>query len=329
MKITIKDIARMANVSITTVSLVLNNKPSRISEIKKREIKDIALKHNYSPNISARSLVTKSSKTIGLIIPDLENSFFASLAKSIEKESKLHDYVIIFANTDDQYQNDLSLIQKFQNLGVDGLLIAVSREAYNNQEILKKSLLNLNIPFVMLDRTFPDFDVNSIYFDNQLGGYLQTKHALSLGHTKIACLSTRNVSNNGYHRFIGYKKALNEAGIEVLEDYVFDGEYKYESGLLASNTILKNKEITAVITANDLMAYGFIQGIKNTSENINKDILVVGYDNLKFNEMLGYKLVSVDQDVGELGKQAFKLLYENIKEKSDPKTIVLKPKLNI
>lgn len=90
MKITIKDIARMANVSITTVSLVLNNKPSRISEIKKREIKDIALKHNYSPNISARSLVTKSSKTIGLIIPYLENSFFASLAKSIEKESKLH-----------------------------------------------------------------------------------------------------------------------------------------------------------------------------------------------------------------------------------------------
>lgn len=323
MKMTIKELARLASVSVTTVSLVLNDKPSRISELKKEEIKRLAKEYNYEPNLTARNLVTKKSKTIGLLIPDIENLFFSALAKKVEDELRKNGYSLVLVNSDDSYKNDLELIKNLESRGVDGLLLTISNESEAHEREYRKLLSRLTIPYVFVDRTFLNDNDPQVYFDNQLGGYFATEYLINEGYQRIGCLSAPS-SMNGQFRYKGYLKALEKHQKIFDASLIYEGDFRYQSGYEAGN-FYKDKNVDAIFASNDLMAYGLIKRLKELGIDVPKDIKVVGYDNLAFSSMLGIDLPSVEQNISDLGSSAVKLLMQLIKQKQTKIKIVLEP----
>lgn len=327
MKITIKDLAKLANASVTTVSLVLNDKPSRISESKKNEIKKLAELYHYQPNFTARNLVTKKSNTIGLLIPDIENLFFSALAKKVEDELRKLGYSLILVNSNDDHLNDVKLITNLVNRGVDGLLLTLSNDAESHKEVYLRLFDNLKTPFVLVDRVFEECDCPQVYFDNLLGGYLATRYLIKKHHKRIACITSKTGSLNGLQRYRGYEKALEEANIPLEDELVIEGDYRFQSGYQAGDKIIDLKA-DAVFASNDLMAYGVIRRFKERNKMVPEDIEVVGYDKLDFSSMLGLTLPSVEQNVQDLGRESVGMLMNQLQKKKSETKIILKPTLN-
>lgn len=323
----LKDIAKEAGVSISTVSLVLNNKECRVSEDKKNLIKKIASENNYTPNINARSLITKKTTTFGLIIPDIENIFFSKLTKSIETYCRDQGYALIIANSNDDYKEDMKLIDLLLGRGIDGLFITISNTSYNHQEEICSKLNSLTIPYVMIDRVFDDFPCNEVYFDNIKGAYTATKHLIENGHKKISCIINAVNSKNSISRFEGYKKAMDEYGLPINSDYIIEGDYHAESGYAAGDIILNN-HTTAVFVSNDMMTLGLLKRLIEMNKKIPDDISIVSYDNLLNEFMIFMQISSIDQNVAELGTASCKLMFDlvqnNLKGNS---TICLNPHL--
>lgn len=323
----LKDIAKEAGVSISTVSLVLNNKECRVSDEKKTLIKKIALENNYTPNINARSLITKKTTTFGLIIPDIENIFFSKLTKSIETYCRDQGYALIIANSNDDYKEDMHLIDLLLGRGIDGLFITISNTSYDHQEEICSKLKALTIPYVMIDRIFDDFSCNQVYFDNVKGAYIATKHLIENGHKRISCITNAVNSKNSISRFEGYKKAMDEYGLAINKDYVIEGDYHAESGYAAGDIILKNNT-TAVFVSNDMMTLGLLKRLIEKNIKIPDDISIVSYDNLLNEFMIFMQISSIDQNVAELGTSSCKLMFDLVQ--NNPKeisTICLNPHL--
>jgi len=329
MKIKLKDIAKEANVSITSVSLVLNNKPCRISSEKKDLIKKIAKDNNYTPNINARSLITNETKTLGLIIPDIENIFFSRLTKTIETYCRQFGYALIIVNSNDEYKEDLYLLDLLLARGIDGLFITISNSAYNNKEEVCLRLKKLTIPYIMIDRVFDELNCNQVYFDNVKGSYLATKHLIENGHSKISCITNSIYSKNTVSRFEGYKKAMQEHGLEIKKDYIIEGDYRMQSGYNTGDMIIKN-HTTAVFVTNDMMTLGLLKRLSEKDIKVPEDLSIVSYDNLLNDFILGPGITSIDQNISNLGKTACDLMLKLIKnEETAIKKICLDPELII
>lgn len=327
--ITIKDIASKANVSIATVSLVLNDKPSRISEAKKLEIKEIADRLNYRPNIYARGLASKKTKTIGLVIPDIENPFFASLAKNIEKELHKRQYALIVVNSDDYYKNDLRLINILNNRGVDGFLLTLSNEAYQKKDEVCDMLNSLRKPFVLVDRIFDVTEnFNQVSFDNLKGQYLATKHLIKRGYKRIGYIAPPHNTFTTKERVAGYKRALEENDIKIDENLIVYGNYRFSSGYDLTTELL-NQKVEAVVASNDIMAFGAVKQISESQLKVPEDIAVVGYDDLIFSNMSLVSLTTIRQDYVLLAEKSVDVLFDNLNNKIDPVNIKLNPELMV
>ncbi len=330
MKITLKDIAKKANVSPSAVSLVLNDRPCRISKEKKDLIKRIAEEYNYSANQIARSLVTQKSKTIGLIIPDIENIFFSSLAKQIEEQCRKRGYMLIIVNSDNDYAHDLELLDLLLSRSVDGMFIIPSNESYKEHSELVHRLSkldNTSTPYVMIDRVYPEQACNKVWFDNEEGAYLAVKHLLENGHRKIACIANYGNDSNGKSRLEGFYRAMREYHCEVEEDLVIDGDYRIDSGYHAGKSLLE-KDMSAVFITNDMMALGFLKAAYEQGKQVPDDISVVSYDNTIYPYIFGVELTSIEQDVGSLSHHAVDLLFSKMEEKEKaPEEICLIPRL--
>ena len=329
MTITLKEIARQAGVSPSSVSLVLNDKPNRISEQTKDLIKKIAAENQYRPNVMAQSLVTRQTKTLGLIIPDIENLFFSKLAKILEMEVRKEGYTLIIVNSNDSFKEDMLLTDLLISRGVDGLFLAVSNEAYLHREKLKDKLAKLPIPFVMIDRVM-DFECNKVYFDNVTGSYLATKYLLEQGHRKISCICNTYISNNSLSRINGYKRAMDEYGLKIPKEYIIPANYRIEGGYQAGEQILKT-DCTAIFVSNDMMTLGLLKKFMECGIRVPEDYMIVSYDNLLSDFLFGIKISSVDQDIKELGISSWKVLQSCLQAdgKTDRKDICLAPKLII
>lgn len=327
MKITIKDIARMAEVSPSSVSLVLNEKPCRISQEKRDKIKKIAEEYNYSVNQMARSLVTKQTKTLGLIIPDIENMFFSSLAKNIEMICRKEGYALIIVNTNNEYKNDLMLVDLLHSRSVDGMFIIPSDESYENNKELIDKFLKLKIPYIMVDRVYPEIMCDKVLFDHEMGAYMAVKHLLLKGHRKIACITSSKVSINSHLRLKGYLKALSEFQCPINEEYIIEGDYQIESGHLAGNQLI-DKDISAVFITNDMMTLGFLRSMYENNKKIPDDYSLVSYDHSIYPFLIGLELTSVEQNIPALSEKACELLINRINNpETQLKEVCLTPKL--
>ncbi len=327
MKVTIKDIAREANVSITTVSLVLNHKKCRVSQETKDKIFDLAKKYNYVVNLNARNLVKQKTSTIGLLIPDIENIFFSSLVKQIEYVCRQNNYSLVIVNSDEKQENDENLLNLLVSRGVDGLLMVISNESLSDNSSIPSLIKNLPVPYVMIDRYFKDIDSNKVYFDNNLGAHEIVNLLIENGHTKIGCITSPTYSVNGSHRVKGYVDAMREHSLEINEEYIFQGNFQFDSGYEAGKHF-KDTDVTAIFSCNGMMTLGLCKYFNDNNISIPDDISVVTYDNILNHFMIGTSVTAIKQDIPTLAENACNILFEQIENKSiENKTVILTPEL--
>ncbi len=310
MRTTIRDVAEKAGLSVATVSLVLNNKPSRISEATKEYVRKVAKEMDYRPSQLAVNLKKMRSNTIGLIVSDIRNSFYSSLAKGIEDKCRENGWNMILCNTNDLAEREKEYIEVLYSKGVEGIVLGMA--STGSYETAKRSVELMHakkIPFVLLDRSVVSDVCNAVVADHEKGGYAATRHLLELGHRRIACVTGPAYLEGSSSRLAGYRKAFKEFHVTVDESLIVPGEYTYESGVEAAEQ-LKEKDFSAVFAFNDMMTYGVCQGLRKQGKHIPDDVSVVGYDDSFFSQIFDVSLTMVRQPFYEMGKQAGEILID-------------------
>lgn len=306
---TLKDVAAAAGVSVTTVSLVLNNRPARVSEEKRKVIADAAKKLNYVPNQSARSLVTKQSQLVALIVPDIENLFFAALAKCVEDECAAQGYSLIVANSDDSRESEQALLRRLTSRGVDGVLLIPAREscAAGAGAALREDVERVTCPVVLIDRLTQCGWCDAVGFDNYLGGRLAAQYLLEGGHKRIGIVTGDVAESSAADRRRGFADALEQAGERLDPSLCVTGDYRFASGYRAADRIIDGGA-TAVFCCNDVMALGFRQRMAERGLHVTEDMQVIGYDNILKRFGLGWRMTTVEQSVGDLAAACWGML---------------------
>ncbi len=330
MRATIQDVAKKVGLSTTTVSLVLNNKPNRISEAAKKEILKAARELNYRPSHIAVSMVTKETHTIGLVLPDISNLYFSELAKVIEEESYKYGYNVLYSNTQDSAKRDLEYLNIFLDRNADAIIMAASN-SFNEEDKDKflEAVGSCSVPIIMVDRVFNEPGITSVVLDQQLGGYLATKYLLGLGHLRIGCVSGPPNIPGAVSRLQGYKQALDEAHIPFEPDLVYTGDFHVESGSRALPYLL-GQNVTAIFACNDMMALGIYRESRHYHLRIPNDLSVIGFDDIFLSDFLDPPLTTVAQPIADIGKECVRQVMAILNKESDPgQTFVFKPVLKV
>lgn len=311
-KMTLKDIADKAGVSMMTVSNVINGKNSRVSPQTANKINAIIKEYGYVPNLSARSLTRKSSNIIGVIISvdtyeenSLENPYISTMLGVIERELCKNGYYMMLRSV--AREKDVS--QFLKNWNVDGIIFLFP----NFMEYANKFIDKPSCPFVVFDTSLQIPKIINVRADDQKGLYLSTKYMVNRGHSHVAFVANYKDNYLLTQRFLGYKKALEECGIPFREEYVFTDIPSYEGGIAAGKKIAAmNEGITAVVTTADICAIGIMEGARLGGLRVPIDLSVIGYDNLNLCQFTTPKLSSVSQNVELKAQTATKLLLEKI-----------------
>jgi LacI family transcriptional regulator len=313
MKVTIKDIAKEADVSITTVSRVLNNKPD-VGDDTRAKILKIIDDMNYNPNSVARGLVMQKTHTIGLIIPDISNPFFPQIVRAVEDKAQELGYSVIFFNTDNHLERERKAVELFKSKQVDGLIVSLS---LGNEEILK-NLKAANYPVVQIDRSVLDHSYPLVSIDNQKSAYQMVEYLLKKGHKKIAHISGDLNTTTARERLSGYKKALKNYKIKINEDYIIEGDYTQDSAYQAMQNLLKLEvRPTAVFAANDLSAAGVYKAVFSANLKIPEDIAVAGHDDINLASLLKPELTTMRQPKYKMGERAVTVLLAMINNENE------------
>lgn len=328
MRTTIRDIAEKTNLSITTVSLVLNNKPNKIAKSTKDKIFKAAEELNYIPNQVARAMVRKSINIIGLILPDIQNTFFADMAKGVEKEARKYNYRTMLCDMDNDEQKIYQYLEMLYQNGVKNVIIGASDEG-NVNKTLFSMIKQFNMNAVFIDQFIEDEDVSCVSVNNEEGGYLAARHLIELGHKKIGCIAGNEYAKDSSERLAGFKKGLKESGIELEDAMVVHGNYTLESGSKCAEYLLK-KDITAIFAFNDMMALGTMQAARGKRIDIPGKISLIGFDDILFSKFFPVSLTTISQPILDMSKKAVKILIEGVdKDIFQKETVLFQPKIII
>lgn len=317
-RLTVRDIARKAQVSPTTVSLILNNKADHISEKTRNLVLEIAEKYKYRPNRVAVSLATKRTKTLGVIVPSLTNLFYTTMVSGIESFAQEQEYTLLLSNCSNSTAKCINLISVLEDQCIDGLiLIPPSNVNENDQHIqMKQALARFRAPYILMEHAIHDLYHDFVTSDNKLGGYIATKHLLDLGHRKIGCITGPFSEYGAMRRLAGYRDALEASQIMYDENLVYEGDFTITSGK-AGMEYLAASGITAVFSSNDLMAHGALHQAEILGISVPEQLSIVGYDNNPIAEILKIPLTTVAQPIELMGKNACEVLIAKINEDSE------------
>ncbi len=322
-----RDIAEKAGVSVVTVSRALNNKPD-INKGTKDSILKIARELNYTPDGLAKSLVTKKTNSIGIVIPNTRDPFYAEVIDGISTESRSRGYSIVLCNSHDNSDEELSLIRLLREKRVDGMLIYPLQEDNRYIEELK----NISIPFVFLNRHTEALVCDYVMNDNFHGSFLALNHLIDKGYKEITYICAKPTASSGQERIAGCKEALRKNGLPMEALHIeICGEtieccYKLVKDLLSGK-----KSINAIFAWDDRLAIGATKAIFEAGKEIPKDIALVGYDDIEISEYLFPPLTTIRQPSYQIGHSAAKILVDKIELKSNHKVRkkILKPQLII
>ena len=320
--VTLKDIARITNVSVSTVSKVLNGK-GRVSERKRKEILRVARELGYVPNLHARNISKRVRIiTIGLIVPDITNPFFAKLTRGVQKVCG-EDVLVIMMDSFRDLIREEKLVNKMLYLGAHGIILGNSRVS---DELVERA--SSHVPLVVFDKDYPQENVVSIVLDNYYGAYLATKHLIENGYRHIVHLGGTEELYVSLKRREGYEAAMREYGLTPRAYLV---GYEEDKGYRMMKKLLKmGEKIDGVFCMNDLVAIGAMRAIKEVGLRIPEDIGVVGFDNdEELCEIASPSLSSVHQPVEEMGETAAKLLLDMINGAPKVKKYIFTPRLVI
>lgn len=331
--ITIKDIAKALGLSTSTVSRALRDSYQISSETKKLVL-EYAKNINYSPNPIALSLKEKRSRSIGVIVSEIANSFFSQAINGIESIAYDRGYNVIITQTHESYQREVNDLQFLASRSIDGLLISVSSETKDLKHLME--LQSKGLPIVFFDRILEDMETHKVMVNNFKGSYDATTHLINNGHHHIAHLTNSDSLSITKERIAGYREALAHNGIDIVESYIqhcAHGGLIYEEVENALDKIMQHDIAPqAVFAAGDKLTTGFLRYFKAKGVKVPQDIAIAGFSNLDLTDLLNPPLTVVVQPAFEMGKAATNLLLSHIESKRPPtdfQKIVLEPQLLI
>ncbi|MDR2020823.1 MAG: LacI family transcriptional regulator [Treponema sp.] len=316
MRVTIKDIAQRIGISPASVSIILNGKKGRFSNTTRKKVIEAARKMNYRPNRLAVGLLTKRTKTIGLIVSDLRNLFFSELASGVGNYLYLKEYSMVLADTNDNFKREMQSVQVMMDHGVDGIAIAMTVQSFgkNGNEIMAL-LADSGVPVVLTDSFNYTERFSSVVASTRQSSFEAVQYLAAMGHRRIACISAPLGVETLFDRFQGYLDGIAEAGIPVDEDMIAEGNFRYESGYNAMKKLFKFHP-TAVFCHNDMMTFGAISAIKDKGLAIPRDISVIGFDNIFFSRFLDTPLSTIEQPAYEMGEKTAEILLDEIENRT-------------
>lgn len=315
--VTIKEVAKRAGVSASTVSRALSGKIPVNEETKKKVMKAVE-ELNYQPNVLAQGLKDGKSKTLGLLIPNVRNLVFPAAIRGIEDTANKYGYTVVLCNTDEDVEREKFYIDSLRRRLIDGFIFSTARPGH---EYLLK-LKNEGFPMVFLIRRISG-NVDAVTADNTNGAYEATKYLLSRGLKNIALITGSSDILLYQERFEGYKKALKEADIPLNHDIILHDVYGWEDGYKAMATLLeKGFKPDAVFATSDPKAIGVIRAIKDYGLSVPEDISVMGFDDLDMVALLDPPLTTVSQPFYEMGVAACKRLIKIIEANRKPKSLI-------
>jgi LacI family transcriptional regulator len=323
----IKDVARRANVSISTVSHVVNG-TRFVSETARTQVLAAIRDLEYVPSAVARSLKSNSTKTLGMLIPNCTNPYFAEIVRSVEDHCFGAGYTLILCNTDDAPRRQSVYLQVLGEKRIDGLIIISTG---NDKELL--SLVDgLTIPAVLLDREINRGQCDLVETAHMQGAKIATEHLLALGHRRIACIAGPAELNSSAQRIVGWQQALQTAGMaETSADLIWHSDFTSQGGFDTMKKVLATTERpTAVFVCNDLMAIGALSAAHEAGIQVPHDLSMVGFDDIELAHFTSPPLTTVVQPKQLMGAMAVDMLLERIQSKREiSKQVLLQPTLMV
>ena len=310
---TIKDVAKMAGVSTTTVSHVIN-KTRFVAKETEEAVMQAIKSLKYSPSAVARSLKVNTTKSIGMIVTTSESPYFAEIIHAVEDHCYRQGYSLFLCNTQNDPEKIKNHVEMLAKKRVDGLLVMCSEYTQHSLDVLSGFS---SVPMVVMDWG-PNVDTDIIEDNSFTGGYIATKHLIDCGHKSIGLIAGELDKTTARTRYEGFVKAMNEANLSIHENWIMEGFFEPEDGYECMNKILSQDNLpTAVFCCNDVMALGAISAITEKGLRVPDDISIIGYDNIHSSRFYAPPLTTIHQSKSRLGAQAVNLLFERIANKDN------------
>jgi len=319
MAISIKDIARLAGVSHSTVSRALRRSPLISPETSER-VRQIAEREGYTPSALARGLVTNRSEAIGVVVTSIADPFNGEVVAGIEEVANRHGYMVLLATSQADPEREVSVVRSFQARRVDGILVASSRVGALHTPLLTE----LRIPIVLLNNQHPSIFVHSVSCDNRAGAYLAAHHLIDLGHREIAYLGDAHGLHSDSERFEGYQKAMRQAGYPVQQRLVVRADGKVAGARLAAQQLFSANRPTAICCYNDMAALGVFAEAAACNLKIPEDLSITGFDDIFCAPYLCAPLTTVRQPMKELGRQATEMMLALLRGEETERAVLIK-----
>lgn len=315
MTVSIKDIARAMNISYSTVSRALNNSP-RVKEETREHIQRVAAEMGYLPSAVARSLVTRHTNTIGIVVTKITDLFFAEVIQGIEETALTFGQNVILTNSDGKPERELAAIQNLRERRVDGIiLVAACADQESKRQLF--TLSGLDTPIVIINNVHGEHIGYSIEIDNVDGGRQATRHLLDLGHRRIAHIAGPATEWDAVERQSGYEQALHQADLIVNPALIIRGDSQPEGGLLAMQQFFSLADPpTAVFCYNDATALGAMQAAHAARLRIPQDLSIVGFDDIALAPFFAPPLTTIDQHKREMGILAVQMVLDLLNNKA-------------
>lgn len=318
--VTIYDVAREANVSMATVSRVVNGNQN-VKPATRKKVLEVIERLEYRPNAVARGLASKKTTTVGVIIPDISNNLYAELARGIEDIATMYRYNIILANSDQNEGKELTLLDTMLGKQVDGIVMMTDKVT----EKIQASMDHSPVPIVLAGSVDESNEIASVNIDYFKAAYEAVKVLIGNGHKKIAFVSGPDTHTVNQYKLDAYKKALEEEGLGVDESLIVSEEDTYDSGISAYEELSALEEgPTAFFAGSDELAIGIIHGAQDTGKHVPDDIEVISFENSKLARMVRPQLSSVVLPLYDIGAVAMRLLTKLMnKETVEQRSVIL------
>lgn len=298
--VSIREVAKKAGVSPATVSRVMNG-TANVDPIKKEQVLSAIDETGFKPNELARALFKKSSKIIGVIVPNIENAFFGELARAIEEEAYQNNYRILLCNSQNNTEKELLNIQTLNQLNADGIIIMT------NSENLASQIGACKVPFVILDRKIEGLDeIAFIEANHYKGGRMAMEYLLDCGCRNVVCMRGPQKYSSGQQRFLGYQDVCREKGIP---EQWMDCDYDYEEGLRVAEKLLERyPDVDGILACNDMVAIATYKILLNRGIRVPDDVQLMGFDNIRFSRLFAPEFSTIVQPIREMGTLATQVI---------------------
>lgn len=322
---TIRDVAERANVSISTVSRVIND-TGYVSKETRVKVRKAMRELRYHPNEIARSLKRRHTRSIGLALTDISNPFFGEVAQAVEQEARERGYTLLYVSAGENIEQESACIDLFLEKQVDGIIWFAPR----SEEKVKEVTVDRKMPVVVITATPDHLNLNSVYVNDARGAFEAVSHLLRLGHRRIGYIAEPDQPGTSQERMKGYGWALKEYGIEQDPALIVRGTFREGSGSAAVLQLMgRPNPPTAIFAANDLMAIEAMHQLRTMGVRVPEEVAVVGFDDVKMSGLTGIDLTTVAQPKQEMGRQAAALLIDSMGAQRSVRQVILSPHLII